>query len=193
MIVRTLFNAASGAVYRYCLRTIVLNGFAAFGIYIMSDAATRDHTPRILPAIHLTASRCLLGWATSMSSMLLSRLRKLNVRGILLSFRAWKASSSGSLDSKYCEILPRHKWSLHVSPHHFSARYSTQSFLSRASWEYFTTLEYEWRVIRGRLPYRWTIWVRALSLWFHLACSALELIYSFGRFTLLHVWLALSA
>ena len=29
-----------------------------------------------------------------------------------------------------------------------------------SSWEYFTTLDYEWRVIRHRLPYRWTIWVR---------------------------------
>ena len=28
------------------------------------------------------------------------------------------------------------------------------------SWEYLTTLEYEWGVIRGRRPYRWTIWVR---------------------------------
>jgi len=31
---------------------------------------------------------------------------------------------------------------------------------SRSSWEYFTTLDYEWRVIRRHLPYRWTIWVR---------------------------------
>ena len=29
-----------------------------------------------------------------------------------------------------------------------------------ASWEYFTTLEYEWSVLRGHRPYRWTIWVR---------------------------------
>lgn len=29
------------------------------------------------------------------------------------------------------------------------------------SWEFFTTLDYEWRVIRGHRPYRWTIWVRA--------------------------------
>ena len=29
------------------------------------------------------------------------------------------------------------------------------------SWEFFTTLDYEWNVIRGRLPYRWTIWVRS--------------------------------
>ena len=28
------------------------------------------------------------------------------------------------------------------------------------SWEFFTTLDYEWRIIRGNLPYRWTIWVR---------------------------------
>ncbi|KAH9985083.1 hypothetical protein BJV77DRAFT_139391 [Russula vinacea] len=26
-------------------------------------------------------------------------------------------------------------------------------------WEFFTTLDYEWRVIRGYLPYRWTIWI----------------------------------
>ena len=29
------------------------------------------------------------------------------------------------------------------------------------SWEFFTTLDYEWDVIRGRRPYRWTIWVRS--------------------------------
>ncbi len=27
------------------------------------------------------------------------------------------------------------------------------------SWEIVTTLDYEWNVIRGRRPYRWTIWV----------------------------------
>jgi len=27
------------------------------------------------------------------------------------------------------------------------------------AWEFFNTLDYEWDVIRGRLPYRWTIWV----------------------------------
>ncbi|KAN0116416.1 hypothetical protein V8E52_006035 [Russula decolorans] len=30
-------------------------------------------------------------------------------------------------------------------------------------WEYFTTLDYEWRVIRGRLPYRWTIWIYSVA------------------------------
>jgi hypothetical protein len=26
-------------------------------------------------------------------------------------------------------------------------------------WQFFTTLDYEWDVIRGHRPYRWTIWV----------------------------------
>ncbi|KAN0116417.1 hypothetical protein V8E52_006036 [Russula decolorans] len=30
-------------------------------------------------------------------------------------------------------------------------------------WDYFTTLDYEWRVIRGRLPYRWTIWIYSVA------------------------------
>lgn len=35
------------------------------------------------------------------------------------------------------------------------------------SWEFITTLEYEWDVIRGRLSCQWTIWVRnnMLELW----------------------------
>jgi hypothetical protein len=80
------------------------------------------------------------------------------VRRILLPFPgAWKVRSFGSIDS-WCEVLARCGWSFHVSLHRFPAPYVTQSSLSR--WEFFTTLDYEWRVIRGRLPYRWTIWVR---------------------------------
>ncbi|KAI0274122.1 hypothetical protein BGY98DRAFT_95053 [Russula aff. rugulosa BPL654] len=30
-------------------------------------------------------------------------------------------------------------------------------------WEFFTTLDYEWRVIRGRLPHRYTIWIYTLT------------------------------
>jgi len=30
-------------------------------------------------------------------------------------------------------------------------------------WEYFTTLEYEWSIIWGRRPYRWTIWIYSLA------------------------------
>ena len=37
--------------------------------------------------------------------------------------------------------------------------YTIQPFFL-SSWEFVTTLDYEWRVVRGRLPYRWSIWVR---------------------------------
>ncbi|KAI0281972.1 hypothetical protein BGY98DRAFT_156449 [Russula aff. rugulosa BPL654] len=30
-------------------------------------------------------------------------------------------------------------------------------------WEFFTTLDYEWNVIRGHEPYRWTIWVYSIA------------------------------
>jgi len=30
-------------------------------------------------------------------------------------------------------------------------------------WEFFTTLDYEWSVIQGRRPYRWTIWIYSLT------------------------------
>ncbi|KAH9957072.1 hypothetical protein BGW80DRAFT_1384566 [Lactifluus volemus] len=31
------------------------------------------------------------------------------------------------------------------------------------SWESFTTLDFEWSIIRGRRPYRWTIWNYSLT------------------------------
>jgi len=31
-------------------------------------------------------------------------------------------------------------------------------------WEFFTSLDYEWSVIRGRRPYRWTIWLICLLI-----------------------------
>ena len=34
------------------------------------------------------------------------------------------------------------------------------SYLLTRSWEFFTTLDYEWMVFRGHIRYRWTIWVR---------------------------------
>ncbi|KAH9954848.1 hypothetical protein BC827DRAFT_921592 [Russula dissimulans] len=30
-------------------------------------------------------------------------------------------------------------------------------------WEFFTTLDYEWSVIRGRRPYLWTTWLYSLT------------------------------
>jgi hypothetical protein len=37
---------------------------------------------------------------------------------------------------------------------------SCQLNLPLLSWEFLTTLDFEWSVIRGNRPYRWTIWVR---------------------------------
>ena len=136
--------------------------FAAFSFYIMWDAGRRqgDHTPGPpSPRIHLIASSCLLGWTIPMSPGLSYRSLKFNVRRILLPLSiAWAVSSSDSINSNLLEVLARHGWSLPVSLHRFPTCYATQP--SSSSWEYFTTLDYEWRVIRGHLPYRWTIWVR---------------------------------
>ncbi|KAF8259727.1 hypothetical protein EI94DRAFT_997547 [Lactarius quietus] len=30
-------------------------------------------------------------------------------------------------------------------------------------WEFFVTLDYEWSIIRGHRPYRWTIWIYSLT------------------------------
>jgi hypothetical protein len=44
-----------------------------------------------------------------------------------------------------------------VSGHHVT-------HLCILSWEFITTLDYEWSVIQGRRPYRWTIWVSIVNL-----------------------------
>ena len=63
------------------------------------------------------------------------------------------------------------------------------------SWEFVTTLEYEWEVIQGRLSYRWTIWVRNNMIFAWDSCSrayqSLGLICD--RFTRLHEWLPFRA
>ena len=33
-----------------------------------------------------------------------------------------------------------------------------------SSWEFVTTLDYEWSIVRGHRPFRWTIWVRINTL-----------------------------
>ena len=52
------------------------------------------------------------------------------------------------------------------------------------SWEFVTTLEYEWDIIRGRIPYQWTIWVRNNLLFALISCSQADLspglIFSFN-------------
>jgi len=43
-------------------------------------------------------------------------------------------------------------------------------------WEFFTTLDYEWGVIRGHRPYRWTIWVYSLARFATLMAVILNMI-----------------
>ena len=40
----------------------------------------------------------------------------------------------------------------------------TRNLTSYYSWEFFTTLDYEWSIMQGHRPYRWTIWVRNHAL-----------------------------
>jgi hypothetical protein len=60
-------------------------------------------------------------------------------------------------------------WSLHVGPLLVTvvalrvrgiANSCHSSQLRTGSWEFITSLHYEWDVIRGRQAYRWTLWVR---------------------------------
>ena len=67
------------------------------------------------------------------------------------------------------QLLERRRWSLHVcppttglSPPQCVALLNSSS----PSWEFLTTLDYEWSVIRGHRPYRWTIWVGQHTLLF---------------------------
>ena len=63
--------------------------------------------------------------------------------------------NSGAQDPLSC-----HRWHLPVG---LLCRFYLQ-LLRRStlapSWEFFTNLDYEFDIIRGRRPYRWTIWVR---------------------------------
>jgi hypothetical protein len=43
--------------------------------------------------------------------------------------------------------------------HHWQLFTCTILKATLSSWEFVTTLDFEWSVIRGRRPYLWTIWV----------------------------------
>lgn len=71
-----------------------------------------------------------------------------------------------SLNSGAQKFLAHHKWSLHVSPFRQADIPLSCSSSPTLSWEFVTTLDYEWDVIRGRRPYRWTIWVSSPGRFF---------------------------
>jgi hypothetical protein len=120
-----------------------------------------DHTPKPFPRnIDPIASSCLTGWPKIQLSW---GPRRINVRSrILLPFPSSpKAQSSGSIDSGRREVLARRGQSLPVSLPRLLACYAAYAIQpSLYRWEFFITLDYEWGVIRRRLPYRWTILVR---------------------------------
>jgi hypothetical protein len=47
----------------------------------------------------------------------------------------------------------------------------TRNSILHLSWEFITTLDYEWDVIRGHRPYRWTIWVCDFGRFFWISSS----------------------
>lgn len=98
-----------------------------------------------------------------------------------------------SLDSGASHPLPYHKWYLPVGL--LMSLWTCHSHLTNParSWEFFTNLDYELGIIRGRRPYRWTIWVRINELCFRASrsCPSLVLNGRLCRFTPLPVWLPL--
>jgi hypothetical protein len=69
-----------------------------------------------------------------------------------ISFRQWRLSSSRtpSLVSTCGSAMPYYPW---------CSQSMTRDPILISSWEFVTTLDYEWSIIWGRRPYRWTIWV----------------------------------
>ena len=67
------------------------------------------------------------------------------------------------------------------------------SQLLTASWEFLTTLHYEWSIIRGHRPYGWSIWVCGDTPFILVLATSVgdKLTSKFGRFTPLHGWLLL--
>src|SRR6266566_7530518 len=76
----------------------------------------------------------------------------------------------GSVENRACcgwtllVCLPRRA----LDSHNIS---NNNNLVLMSSWEFVTTLDYEWSVIRRHRPYRWSIWVRSDAL-FVLSCIA---------------------
>lgn len=135
-------------------------------IYIILDGAHTSPTPSLHHDLTLTGSQCVESFCCS------RQLGKFNHSTLLIvvALKLWHATSGLYMSVVFTIFL-------HVA--------HTQ--LSLSSWEFFTTLDYEWAVIRGRLPYRWTILVcdNQCPYW---RVLRLGLICLFDRFTLSLVW-----
>jgi hypothetical protein len=73
---------------------------------------------------------------------------------------------SASVDSGTREGLAHHGRYIHVGLLALKTPECdpNQPPLPIGSWEFVTSLGFEWSVIRGHRPYRWTIWVRMIAL-----------------------------
>ena len=119
--------------------------------------------PRFSPRIPPTAALSLRLWVTSVIQLLWRRMLVriffllCGLGSLLRPPLKWCSPSYGTLWAGFtCEHFQRFR--PHQPPIPIVS-FITQ-FLRPTSWEYFTTLDYEWSVIRGRRPYRRTIWVR---------------------------------
>lgn len=80
----------------------------------------------------------------------------------LLSLFLELRGSPDSLSSGTQDVLDSCGRVLHVGlplSWHFSVVVCCTTQLPTPSWEFLITLDYEWGVIQGRRPCRWTIWV----------------------------------
>jgi hypothetical protein len=80
-------------------------------------------------------------------------------------FRLWQCSSkrltSSSLNSGGQDLFPCLRWHLPVGlPCRAHLPFSSGS-TPGSSWEFVTTLNYDFDIIRRKHPYKWTIWVRS--------------------------------
>jgi hypothetical protein len=77
----------------------------------------------------------------------------------------WNDQVNPFFNSGASEALACFRWRLFVCCLPFTGC-SSDVIALLVRWEFFTTMDFEWNVIRGRRPYRWTIWVRGdVSLW----------------------------
>ena len=100
-------------------------------------------------------------------------------------------SRNASSDRGCRNALARSQWCLSVRSPTLHRHPITRNLTVYHSWEFLTTLDYEWSIMQGHRPYRWTIWVCNYTLTLfgsHFQRWGLRLICPF-RFTPLHVWL----
>ena len=80
----------------------------------------------------------------------------------------WRSENSrnASYDRGCRNALARSQWCLSVRSPTLRCHPITRNLTLYYSWEFFTTLDYEWSIMQGHRPYRWTIWVcnHALTL-----------------------------